>query len=482
MDFFERYKSFIDDDNRKDRPYHPTTAESMSARHETIAPKWLVEGATILDLGSCIGATGHWCLANGAKHYTGVEIQDFYVQKSNQLLAEHWPADQFKIEQTELEHFVKHCDKKFDVVFVCGIIYGFLNTYEILKAITDLANQCIVIDTSYPTKLFAIDQSVIEITTQQHMIQSDSDKTYTGLGSRPSPAALSLIMNNLGYESKEKILFPRQLTNIQDHDSYHSPLVRKHGIPTPAKYIMRFFKSAEVHKSAVQSLISNDTNYIKDFPTKPLSYDKVAPWEFDDQVAARFQTEARTHIPDYERVITYCLDTVSVLYPNKNIRIAEVGSALGYTVDRFVSRGYNNITGIEISTSMKDRSLHQDKIVVSSSLPADRYDVVLANWTLHFILERKEYIKDIFNSLNTDGIFILSDKMTQSISSKELYYTWKRSNGVTQEEINVKERKLRGVMETKSLDWYVEVLAAVGFKDIECVNSRFNFNTLLCRK
>lgn len=482
MDFFERYKSFIDDDNRKDRPYHPTTSESMSARHETIAPKWLVEGATILDLGSCIGATGHWCLHNGAKHYTGVEIQNSYVQKSRLLLAEHWSPDQFIIEQVELEHFIKHCDKKFDVIFVCGIIYGFLNTYEMLKSISNLADRCVVVDTSYPTKLFAMDQSVIEVTTQQHMIQSSSDKTYTGLGARPSPAALNLIMNNLGFEAKEKILFPRQLKTIQDHDSYHSPLIRKQGIPTPAKYIMRFFKSATNHKSAVESLISNDTAYVNDFPDKPPSYAKVSSWAFDEAVAERFQKEAQTHIPDYERVINYCLDTVTVLYPNKAIRIAEVGSALGYTVDKFINKGYKNIVGIEISNSMKEKSLHQDKIVLSEHIPQDQYDVVLANWTLHFILERKEYIKEIFNTLNSNGIFILSDKMTQSISSKELYYAWKRSNGVAQEEINIKERKLRGVMETKSLDWYIDTLESVGFKDIECVNSRFNFNTLLCRK
>jgi hypothetical protein len=63
-----------------------------------------------------------------------------------------------------------------------------------------------------------------------------------------------------------------------------------------------------------------------------------------------------------------------------------------------------------------------------------------------------------------------------------MYYAWKQANGVSKEEIMLKERKLLGVLETKSLDWYLGILQDIGFTDIECVNSRFNFNTLVCKK
>jgi tRNA (cmo5U34)-methyltransferase len=110
------------------------------------------------------------------------------------------------------------------------------------------------------------------------------------------------------------------------------------------------------------------------------------------------------------------------------------------------------------------------------------YNVVLANWTLHFILERREYLTDIFNGLYPGGILILSDKMSQPWPMKELYYNWKRSNGVSQETIFAKEQKLKGVLETKPLSWYLEILEKIGFREVECINSRFGFNTLICKK
>jgi SAM-dependent methyltransferase/precorrin-6B methylase 2 len=482
MNFFEQHKIFVEDDNRKDREFHPVTVESLNNRHETMAPKWLVEGSTILDLGSCIGATGHWCLSQGATHYTGVEVQSEYVEKSNKNLAMFWDASIFEIVPVDIEVFLDTCPKKFDVVFVCGVIYGFLNTHGILEKICNIANKCVVIDTSYPTTLLFLNQSVIDITTQQHMIKDNELKTYHGLGSRPSPVALQLLMSNLGFETKEKILFPKQLSNLEAHDSYHSPIVRKHGVPTPAKYIMRFFKSQASLKSAGQALLTRDDKYVTELADKPITYKKVQPWVFDDSVASRFQDEAVCHIPDYVRVITMSLDIVKLNFKDTNVRIIDVGSALGYTVDKFLTAGYVNTVGLEISASMIKQSLHKDKIILSDTFPDSVFDVVLANWTLHFILERKEYIKKIFNQLSENGILVLSDKMTQSYSTKEMYYAWKESNGISKEEILSKERKLLGVLETKSLDWYIEILRDIGFKDIECVNGRFNFNTLLCKK
>lgn len=482
MNFFEQHKIFVEDDNRKDREFHPITAESLTNRHETMAPKWLVEGATILDLGSCIGATGHWCLSKGAAHYTGIEVQTEYVEKSNKNLANYWSSDLFKIESIDIELFLDTCPTKFDVIFVCGVLYGFLNTYELLEKICKLANRCVVVDSSYPTTLLFLNQQVIDITTQQHMIKDDELKTYCGLGARPSPAALQLLMNNLGFETKEKILFPKQLSSQEAHDSYHSPIVRKYGIPTPAKYIMRFFKSQYSLKSAGEALLTRDETYVTDLAEKPATYKKVQTWVFDDSVANRFQDEAVTHIPDYARVIDMSLDIVKIHFNNTSSKIIDVGSALGYTVDKFLAAGYSNTYGLEISDSMVNQSLHKDKIIISDTFPNDQFDVVLANWTLHFIIERKEYLKAIFNQLNKSGLLILSDKMTQSYPTKELYYAWKQANGISKEEIMLKERKLLGVLETKSLDWYIDTLQDIGFKDIECVNSRFSFNTLVCKK
>ena len=257
---------------------------------------------------------------------------------------------------------------------------------------------------------------------------------------------------------------------------------RRAGINNPARFMMRFFKTGKFLKSSGDALLSNDLSYVTSMTDSPPTIEKISPWVFDDAVAKRFQNEAETHIPDYKRVIDSCLDIVSKNYSNKDINIIDVGSALGFTVDKFYQAGYHNIKGVEVSESMKNNSCHKDKIIISNLLPEDTYDVILANWTLHFIIDRTSYFENIFKNLNPNGIFIISDKMSQTEEVKKLYYDWKRSNGVSEETIKTKEVKLKGVLETKPLLWYIEILSKIGFKNIECINSRFNFNTLLCRK
>ena len=480
--FFTKFYQFVDKDNRKDRGFHPITAESLTVKHETIAPEWLVKDASVLDLGSCLGATGHWCLSHGAKHYVGVEVQKEYVDQSTALLSDLWNTNRFSIVQQDIETFLDTTNEKFDVVFACGILYAFLDYFGLLKKIDKITKNCIVIDTSYPSLMFVSNASFIEVVDHQHMNKSTNTDSYEGLGARPTPKALIQMMGNLGYTDKEGILYPKQITENNVHDSYHSPINRRAGIQNPARFLMRFFKTGNFIKSAGDALLSNDQSYLKSMSEAPPVLEKISAWKFDDEVAKRFQHEANTHIPDYERVIDMSLELISRAFSSKDIEIIDIGSALGFTVDKFLKAGYQNVSGVEVSESMKSNSLHQDKIFLSDRLPTKMYDAVLANWTLHFVVSRDEYIQDIYNNLTNNGVFILTDKMPQTAETKEMYYNWKRSNGVSQEVINLKEEKLKGVLETKPLTWYIELLTSIGFKDIEILNSRFNFTTLVCRK
>jgi len=479
--FFDKYIQFVDNDNRNQRGFHPINAETLSKKHECIAPKWLVEGARILDLGSCIGATGHWCLSHGAIKYVGVEVQADYVNISKQLLGELWSSDKFEIIEQDIEEYLASVTEQFDVVFACGVIYGFLDYYGILKKITAASSRCVIIDTSYPVNMSDETSCIIEIVKNQHLNKSTDNDSFSGVGSRSTPVALNLLMNNLGFENKEKILYPQQINDNSIHDSYHSPILRKNGLHTPARFLMRFFKTGNYLKSVNEALLTNDNKYVTSMVEAPTTLSKVTPWVFDETVAHRFQNEAATHIPDYERVIDMCVNIVKYSFP-KTANIIDVGSALGFTVDKFLKAGYTSVTGLEISESMKNNSLHQDRIILSNSMPNEEYNVVLANWTLHFILERKEYLTDIFNRLAHGGILLLSEKMSQPYPLKDLYYNWKQSNGVSRETILSKEQKLKGVLETKPLIWYLEILEKIGFAEVECINSRFGFNTLICKK
>lgn len=202
-------------------------------------------------------------------------------------------------------------------------------------------------------------------------------------------------------------------------------------------------------------------------------------WQFDESVAKRFQHEAITNIPDYSRVIDLCYDIVNNNFP-KDAKIVDVGSALGYTLDRFISGGFNNTFGIESSDAMISHSLHRDKVINSETFVGN-YDVVLMNWTLHFIKDKVKYLETIYDNLNKGGIFILSDKTTQSGVVKELYYDFKRKNGVPDSYINEKEQQLKGYMFTEDVSYYIAKLRWIGFRT-EIVNASNGFVTFYCEK
>lgn len=204
-------------------------------------------------------------------------------------------------------------------------------------------------------------------------------------------------------------------------------------------------------------------------------------WEFNKEVAGRFQQEAEQNIPDYHRVIQLCVDVADAKF-NPSSKFVDVGSALGETLYQFKANGYPNITGIEASEAMIEQSMFKKDVILSETYPNIKADMVMANWTLHFVKERYEYIRLIYESLNDGGVFILTDKTSQSDLVKGLYYDFKKCNGVTEEYIRQKEDKLKGYMETHPVDWYLIFLREIGFKNVQILNARYGFVTFYCEK
>jgi SAM-dependent methyltransferase len=478
--FFQKFSEFVDLDNRQNRVHTPLTYETLTNKHEKMAPQSLVKGKRILDLGSCLGATGHWCLTLECDHYTGIELQDYYVEKSSELLKKYWSEDKFIIVKDEILNFLKNNRDQYDIVFACGIIYGFLNTYGFLELVANSARDCVIVDCSYPTQMTHARATVIDIVNIQHMIKSEDHRSYLGLGARPSPAALHRLMSNLGFENKENLLFPKKLTDSSVHDTYHDLIKREYGIDTPARYLIRFYRTEQKIKSAIENLIDNTR--VVDLPITPELIKETKPWKFDAEVAERFQKEAETHIPDYQKVIDLSIDLLEDHFNSKEIKVIDVGSALGHTIECLLDRGFHNVKGVDKSRDMISKSKFSDRIVNLDQLPREKFHAVIINWTLHFIENKESYLKDVYDSLPENGVLILTDKMIQTEIVKKQYYDWKISNGVTQKQILEKEKKLIGAMFLENLDWYLSNIKSIGFRSVDLVNSRFNFNTLYCVK
>jgi tRNA (cmo5U34)-methyltransferase len=444
-------------------------------------PKDLISQCTVLDLGSCYGATGHWCLANGATHYTGVEIQKDMVEKSNKMLSKYW--NNYNIIELGIDDFLKQNIKQYDVTILFGVLYAFLDQYGLLERISKITNKIIIIDTIYPPKMVKTSDAIIQIILNQHINSSKENTAYIGVGSRCSPEALNIMMNTLGFENTEGLLYPNCLLDTTVADSYNTIVAKgknKNHVKYPLRYISRFTKSNNITKIVSDIVKNNDYIESSAMQEKP-NIMWNAHWSFDASVASKYEKEVAEHIPDYERVLQLCIDCVNANF-NKDVKLIDVGSAKGNTIDKFITNGFHHVHGVEASQAMYDASKHQDRVTLSNSFPTGEWDVVLANWTLHFINEREQYLKDIYDNMSENGMLILSDKMAFTEDIESLYHNFKRSNGVTEDEINSKKKLLIGVLNTKSFMWYLNTMEKIGFRDIQIINANMMFNTLYARK
>ena len=95
-----------------------------------------------------MGATGAWCLHNGASHYTGIEKFERYADASEKLFEKYFDKNQYDIKKCAIEEF--ETDKKYDVVIVSGLLYAMLDTVGFLKKISSFTDKKIIFDTVHP--------------------------------------------------------------------------------------------------------------------------------------------------------------------------------------------------------------------------------------------------------------------------------------------------------------------------------------------
>lgn len=461
--FFNNYPEFVQQDPRIERAHVTVSEESLYKRCKALLPEWIVKDKTVLDLGSCLGSFGHWCLHNGAKHYTGVEIHKEFTDKSVEIMGKYNEQNRFTIINSSVESFLLNNEEKYDIVVASGILHGFINVVEILKQVSGITREYFIVETLeteepiYPSIHFK----------PYRMLAPSSDgsnRFYTGITPVIGFGALSYVMKEFDFSRDGGKIYPEKITNT--HDAYNEK--SKNRI-SPDRYMARFKKNKV-------KLIKDSLQYNIHHNIIPNRLPGRSTWQFDDSVAARFQNEARTNIPDYDRVIDTCL-TIANKRLKKDSKIIDVGSALGHTMDVFIKSGYKDVIGVDNSSAMIENSLHREKVIKSDNFPDGKYDMVLINWTLHFIEDKRLYLESVYNNMNNSGILILTDKTTQCDLIEDIYYDFKRSNGISEEYIQSKKQQLNGYMKTMSADWYPYVLRDLGFKYIQIINSRYGFVT-----
>lgn len=211
--------------------------------------------------------------------------------------------------------------------------------------------------------------------------------------------------------------------------------------------------------------------------------EQLDTWKFDSKVAEVFPTHARQHIPNYDQVIKHCIDVANL--HDKNSKIIDVGCAVGETLIKLQQHGFTNLYGVDYSQSMLDRCPSNiAKLICSDNFPTEHapFDIVLMNWTLHFIKNKVEYLCDIYNSLPPDGILILTEKTSNDQLPLEFYHQFKRSNGVSDQEIKQKAQSLESVMHYNDVPWYFKHLLEIGFTKVYIFNAHWCFTSFIAIK
>jgi len=468
---FEEHLEFINLDPRSRRSRQTVTAESLYKRTAAIVPPDMVDSCHVLDLGCALGAMGHFALSAGCRSYTGVEVSEYYTNTSKQILSKYWQKEQFNIVHQDIEEFLDIAiaeGKRWDYVIAAGILPGFIDCASLLKKISKVTKNHVVIDTNnWPIVHDTYGLiAVSPIEPMNNPIDATASDSIISIGSKITIKAMDMIFEtcsflNTGTFKPEKILHSDDVYNTID------TMIDGKG---PRRIIVRYSR-VNFHKETIQSKLLSINDLQKN----------TNQWQFNEEVANRFEQEALTNIPSYKTVISKCVELAKVYVP-KDAPIIDVGSAIGYTMQQFNEAGFTNVLGVESSQPMINKSYMPDRVVFGNTLPTGHYRMVMANWTLHFIEDKISYIKDIYNSLDFGGFFVLTEKTLQSVTVKDQYRAFKLNNGLSASYVDQKEEQLKTVMHIKPVDWYLRNLRLTNFSTVDIIHADLGFVTFLCVK
>lgn len=217
-------------------------------------------------------------------------------------------------------------------------------------------------------------------------------------------------------------------------------------------------------------------------------------FEFDDDVVSVFDDMLSRSIPFYKENLELIIDFVQ-LYLKPNSSILDIGCSTANTLLRLHENGNFKLSGLDNSLSMinlakqKAKAYNADIDFLCEDLnmvKLNKYDCILSNYTLQFIrpLKRQEIINKIYESINHEGIFILSEKIIyQNLKANkiftDLYLKFKKQNGYSEFEIAQKRQALENVLVPFNDKENENMLKNAGFKEVANIFKWNNFTTYI---
>lgn len=270
------HQEFLDLDFRANRPPEcgvPMNPNITIKKHEWLLPPEVIAGKSILDIGSFIGQTGDWCLNNGARMYTGVEISKEFADKSRELLGKYHAGEAFAIWNSGLEEFFAQNTGHYDIVFCWGVLFGHHDHAYVLRELAKRADH-VIVESRHPKWMWRHDADVIandfwydleyaipysEWQTGDMTMLAATNGSIKCTAANSSIAALKVLMEingftaNLDVYEKLKVEFPNNFGMFKDPGKI-------------GRFVVEFHKDAGVkHHSLTENIFKDSQEWSSNY-------------------------------------------------------------------------------------------------------------------------------------------------------------------------------------------------------------------------
>jgi tRNA (cmo5U34)-methyltransferase len=223
-------------------------------------------------------------------------------------------------------------------------------------------------------------------------------------------------------------------------------------------------------------------------------------WEFNAEVSAAFDSHVRKSVPFYDELQRMVTELSEYFVRNRSV-VYDLGSSTGETLGRLAEKHSEKddveFIGFDLSESMVVEArkklqrpnvnfFHKNILDAEFSATAN---LVTSLFTLQFLTlsERRELLLRVNQALVEGGGLIIVEKVRAENSFFEdlwiqLYWDFKRRQGLTADQILDKAHSIRGVLNPLSIEENLDLLHKTGFSRVEVFFKWYNWAGFLAVK
>jgi len=223
-------------------------------------------------------------------------------------------------------------------------------------------------------------------------------------------------------------------------------------------------------------------------------------WRFDQDVSKAFDSHVRKSVPFYDEIQRMVVELSEYFVRDQSV-VYDLGSSTGTTLN-FLSNAHAGkedvqFTGFDLSEFMINEArkkvdrpnvrFHHKNIMDVEFSPSANFMTALFTMQFLTVAERRNLLARINRGLIEGGGFILAEKVCAVHSCfediwTELYWDFKRRQGLTPEQILEKANSIRGILRPLTTEENRDLLCQAGFSPVEIFFKWYNWAGFLAVK